>query len=85
MALKRDGDGHHRISFKRDVLLVLPFLHGVLATDVVVGFASADAATKKKARPVKFLTPLSTGVHGIHQLPPSFVTPSPALRCTPRC
>jgi hypothetical protein len=61
MALKRDGYGHRRISFERNVLLALPFLHVVLATDAVVGFASADAATKKKARPVKFLTPLSIG------------------------
>jgi hypothetical protein len=61
MALKRDGYGHRRISFERDALLALPFLHVVLATDAVVGFASADAATKKKARPVKFLTPLSIG------------------------
>jgi hypothetical protein len=43
------------------MLLALPFLHGVLATDVVVGFTNADASTKKKARPVKFLTPLSIG------------------------
>jgi hypothetical protein len=67
------------------MLLALPFLHGVLATDVVVGFTNADASTKKKARPVKFLTPLSIVVHGIHRLPPSSVTPSPTLRCTPRC
>jgi hypothetical protein len=61
MALKQDGYGHHRISFERDVLLVLSFLQSVLATDDVIGFASADAATKQKARPVKFLTPLSIG------------------------
>jgi serine/threonine-protein kinase OXI1 len=40
----RDGDGHRRIWFERDVLLalchpLLPSLRGVLATDAVVGFA----------------------------------------------
>ncbi|XP_044320985.1 serine/threonine-protein kinase OXI1-like [Triticum aestivum] len=44
------GDGHRRIWFERDVLLalrhlLLPALRGVFATDAVIGFIAAAAAT----------------------------------------